>query len=144
MGVPRGEASCAGNGLPRLDSRALDELILELVGTAVAGAIARAEQRGEQRARALTTHLTVAEAAESLRISQTHCRKLIEHGTVPSLRLGHRVVVPRVALERLGCPSPHPGAATVWPVSPARAAGDTGHRARTTPPAGDPVEPEVT
>lgn len=65
-------------------------------------AIERAEARGEERARARRTHYSVAEAAEALGISPTHCRRMIDEGVVPSLRLGERVVVPRVALERLG------------------------------------------
>lgn len=43
---------------------------------------------------------TVAEAAEVLTISESHARNLIADGQLPSLRLGRRVVVPKVALQR--------------------------------------------
>lgn len=83
----------------------LDDRILEAVADAVAEAIAAAEARGEARARALRTHLSVDEAAEALSVSPRHVRTLIERGELPSLRLGTRVVVPRIALERLGVPA---------------------------------------
>lgn len=44
---------------------------------------------------------TVAEAAEALGITERHYRRLIERGEVPHLRLGGRVVVPKVALTAL-------------------------------------------
>jgi excisionase family DNA binding protein len=81
----------------------IDDVIAEAVTEAVTDAIARAEARGEERARLLKTHLSVAEAAESLGISDTHARSLIAKGDIPSVRLGDRIVVPRQALEALGC-----------------------------------------
>lgn len=83
----------------------VEDRIVEAVGAAVADAIAAAEARGEDRARALKTHLSVPEAAEAIGISETHARSLITSGELPSVRLGTRVVVPRLALERLGVPA---------------------------------------
>jgi excisionase family DNA binding protein len=45
--------------------------------------------------------LKVAEAARLLGISERHANELIRRGELPHVRLGHRVVVPRKALERL-------------------------------------------
>jgi excisionase family DNA binding protein len=55
--------------------------------------------------------LTVAEAAELLGISRAFAYELVARGEVPSLRLGRRVVVPRVQLLALvdaavGVPAP--------------------------------------
>lgn len=83
----------------------LDDLVADLVATQLASAIERAERRGEDRARALRTHLSIPEAAMSLGISERHCRKLVADGTIPSLPLGNRLVVPRLALEQLGMPA---------------------------------------
>ena len=80
----------------------VEELLVAQVGSAVADAIERAERRGEERARALRTHLSITEAATALGISERHCRTLIEDGTIPSLSLGRRIVIPRRALEELG------------------------------------------
>lgn len=47
--------------------------------------------------------LSVAEAADQLGISESHAYRLIRKGVLPSLRLGARIVVPKVALrEYLG------------------------------------------
>lgn len=45
--------------------------------------------------------LSVAEAAKLLRVSRTHVYELIRRDELPSVRLGRRVVVPRIAIERL-------------------------------------------
>lgn len=45
--------------------------------------------------------LTVPEAAESLRISESHCRRLIRAGRLPSVKLGRRTLVPAAALTEL-------------------------------------------
>lgn len=45
--------------------------------------------------------LTVAEAAAALGISRALAYELVRRGEVPSVRLGRRIVVPRVALGRL-------------------------------------------
>jgi excisionase family DNA binding protein len=43
---------------------------------------------------------TVPEAAQLLGISEWSVRRAIANGQLPSVRFGHRVVVPRYALER--------------------------------------------
>ena len=45
--------------------------------------------------------LTVAEAARVLGIGRNLTYELVRRGELPSLKLGSRVVIPRVALERL-------------------------------------------
>ena len=45
--------------------------------------------------------LTVAEAARVLGIGRNLAYELVRRGELPSLKLGARVVIPRVALERL-------------------------------------------
>lgn len=55
--------------------------------------------------------LTVAEAAELLGISRAFAYELVARGELPSIRLGRRVVVPRVQLLALveadaGAPAP--------------------------------------
>lgn len=45
--------------------------------------------------------MSVAEAAEALGVSRAHLYRLIREGQFPHLRIGERVVVPRVALDRL-------------------------------------------
>ena len=44
--------------------------------------------------------LSVAEAAVALGISTSLAYRLVREGELPSLRLGRRLVVPRVAIER--------------------------------------------
>jgi excisionase family DNA binding protein len=43
---------------------------------------------------------TVSETAQLLGISEWSLRRAIANGQLPSVRFGHRVVVPRYALER--------------------------------------------
>ena len=45
--------------------------------------------------------LTVTEAAKLLGISRNLCYEAVSKGEIPSLRLGKRLLVPRVALEQL-------------------------------------------
>lgn len=45
--------------------------------------------------------LTVCETAELLRLSRNKTYDLIRAGAIPCLRLGRRLLVPRVALDRL-------------------------------------------
>ena len=45
--------------------------------------------------------LTVAEAGKLLGISRNLAYELVAQGKLPTLRLGRRLVVPRVALQRL-------------------------------------------
>ena len=45
--------------------------------------------------------LTVAEAGKLLGISRNLAYDLVAQGKLPTLRLGRRLVVPRVALQRL-------------------------------------------
>lgn len=89
--------------LPTPRPASIEDLIVNAAVAAVAAAIERAEQRGEDRARAQRTHLSIREAADAVGVSERHLRTLIDDGTIPSLTLGRRVVVPRRALEELGC-----------------------------------------
>ena len=45
--------------------------------------------------------LTVSEAADILRVSRAFAYDLVARGVLPSIRLGRRIVIPRVGLERL-------------------------------------------
>ena len=45
--------------------------------------------------------LTVSEAAQVLGLSRNSCYQAVETGTLPSLRIGKRILIPRFALERL-------------------------------------------
>lgn len=45
--------------------------------------------------------LTVAEAARRLRIGRNSAYEAVQRGELPVLRIGRRLLVPRVALERL-------------------------------------------
>jgi excisionase family DNA binding protein len=45
--------------------------------------------------------ITVAEVARLLGISRMSAYAAVRGGLIPSLRLGRRVLVPRIALERL-------------------------------------------
>jgi excisionase family DNA binding protein len=45
--------------------------------------------------------LTVEQAAVALGISRSTAYTLARRGNLPTLRLGHRLVVPRVQLDRL-------------------------------------------
>ena len=44
--------------------------------------------------------LTVSEAADELGISRNAAYEAVRVGEIPSLRIGRRVVIPRVAFER--------------------------------------------
>ncbi len=45
--------------------------------------------------------MTVEEAAEALRISRTGAYEAVKRGEIPSIRIGRRVLVPRIALEKM-------------------------------------------
>jgi excisionase family DNA binding protein len=45
--------------------------------------------------------LTVGEAARLLRLSRAFTYELVAQGDLPSLRFGRRVVIPRIAIERI-------------------------------------------
>ena len=45
--------------------------------------------------------LSVSEAAQVLRIGRNTAYECIRQGSIPSVRLGRRILVPRAALERL-------------------------------------------
>jgi excisionase family DNA binding protein len=45
--------------------------------------------------------LSVAQAARSLGISRNTAYECVRQGSIPSIRLGHRIVVPRKAMEAL-------------------------------------------
>lgn len=45
--------------------------------------------------------LTVDEVAAYLRISRGLCYEAVRQGWIPSIRIGRRLLVPRVVLERL-------------------------------------------
>jgi excisionase family DNA binding protein len=53
----------------------------------------------ERPAQRLT--LTVEEAAESLGISRTFAYEAVKRGEIPAIRIGRRILVPKVALDRL-------------------------------------------
>lgn len=45
--------------------------------------------------------LTVPEAAEILGISRNFAYELVKQGQLPVIRLGKRLIIPRVALEKM-------------------------------------------
>lgn len=45
--------------------------------------------------------LSVSEAAHVLGISRAHAYDCVRSGELPSITFGHRIVVPRAAVERL-------------------------------------------
>jgi excisionase family DNA binding protein len=45
--------------------------------------------------------LSVRQAAQMLGVGTTLCWELVHAGQLPSVRLGRRVLIPRVAVERL-------------------------------------------
>ena len=45
--------------------------------------------------------LTVEEAAEMLGLSRAFAYEAVSRGEIPSIRIGRRILVPKVALERL-------------------------------------------
>ena len=48
--------------------------------------------------------LTVEETAEILGVSRTFAYEAVRRGEIPSVRIGRRILIPKVALERLlGC-----------------------------------------
>ena len=49
----------------------------------------------------IKTVLSVQEAAEVLRLSRNSCYEAIRRGEIPSLRIGKRILIPRVALEKM-------------------------------------------
>ncbi|UQY83667.1 helix-turn-helix domain-containing protein [Ralstonia pseudosolanacearum] len=48
-----------------------------------------------------TLTMTAKETAEVLRVSEATVYEGIKNGTLPSIKLGRRVLVPRAALERM-------------------------------------------
>lgn len=44
---------------------------------------------------------TVEEAGERLGISRPSAYLAVKRGEIPTIKLGHRIIVPRVALERM-------------------------------------------
>lgn len=47
------------------------------------------------------TVLTVGEVASILRIGKISAYQAVERGEVPSIRIGRRILIPRMALEKL-------------------------------------------
>ena len=45
--------------------------------------------------------ITVEEASEILRISRNGAYEAVKRGEIPSIRIGRRVLIPRVALEKM-------------------------------------------
>lgn len=45
--------------------------------------------------------LTVPEAGELLGVSRVHAYLMVKMGQIPIIKLGRRIVVPRVALEKM-------------------------------------------
>jgi excisionase family DNA binding protein len=44
--------------------------------------------------------ITVPEAAEMLGISRNFAYELVKQGVIPSIRLGNRIVIPKIALDK--------------------------------------------
>jgi excisionase family DNA binding protein len=65
----------------------------------LSAALASAERRRQISITKLT--LTVPEAAGLLGISRMSAYTAVREGTIPSLKIGRRVLVPRAALDRL-------------------------------------------
>jgi excisionase family DNA binding protein len=65
----------------------------------LSAALASAERRRQISVRKLT--LTVPETAELLAISRMSAYAAVREGTIPSVKIGRRVLVPRAALDRL-------------------------------------------
>jgi excisionase family DNA binding protein len=61
----------------------------------------QADPRGEASPNAARVTLTVTEAANMLGISRSTAYELVQVGTLPSLRLGRRIVVPIHAMTDL-------------------------------------------
>ena len=45
--------------------------------------------------------ITVEEAAEILRISRNGAYEAVKRGEIPSIRIGRRVLIPSIALEKM-------------------------------------------
>ena len=45
--------------------------------------------------------MTVEETALALGLSRNSCYQAVETGSIPSIRIGKRILIPRYALERL-------------------------------------------
>ena len=45
--------------------------------------------------------MTVPEAAKWLRISRNHGYDLVKRGVIPSIRLGNRIVISKIALDKM-------------------------------------------
>jgi excisionase family DNA binding protein len=54
-----------------------------------------------KKPKALPDVLTVDEARARLRLSRSAAYQAIENGDIPFIRIGRRILVPRVALERM-------------------------------------------
>jgi excisionase family DNA binding protein len=61
-------------------------------------------ERNEDEAARATMDLT--EVAKVLGCSRTSAYRWAKNGTLPAIRLGRRVVVPKAAVEALLCPAP--------------------------------------
>lgn len=59
----------------------------------------RGEQREFEMSQGVT--LTVNEVAKKLRIGRGTAYEAVKSGAIPSIRVGRRILVPAVALERL-------------------------------------------
>lgn len=90
----RVEAS-AGEAFLSVIAEHITTQLQERLGLAGA-AVASSSSSGTQRA-----VFCVTEAAEVLGISRALAYELVRRGELPSVRLGRRVVVPRIALDRL-------------------------------------------
>lgn len=77
----------------RIDPEGLEELINKI----------RTEPMLDQKNETLT--LTVPEAAKLLRISRSAAYESVRTGSIPAIRFGRTIRIPRYALERLlaGC-----------------------------------------
>lgn len=64
--------------------------------------------------------LTVEEAARILGIGRNSAYEAVRRGEIPAIRLGHRLLVPRAALERLLVEGEPPARPTGGPIVPSR------------------------
>lgn len=70
-------------------------------------------KKPENTAAAERLTLTVEEAARALGIGRASAYDAVERGDIPAVRLGRRIVIPRLALERMLEAKAAPALATV-------------------------------
>ena len=86
--------------LPPYDSRSLEQNTYAPKRTGYACNAKAQELKVLARTQRRST-LTVEEAAEVLGLSRAFAYEAVSRGEIPSIRIGRRILVPKVALERL-------------------------------------------